>query len=91
MMLTRNLLMPEPGKHCDFDEFFYGSVTVGDRGQVVIPAEARSQLGIEAGDKLLVMRDPKVNGLMVCKLEAFMGMLDDLRNKIGEIQAEGGP
>lgn len=80
--------MPDLSKRCDFDEFFYGSVTVGDRGQVVIPAEARTQLGIEPGDKLLVMRDPKVNGLMVCKLEAFIGMLDDLRAKIGEIDRE---
>ena len=81
--------MSEKFNRCDFDEFFYGSVTVGERGQVVIPAEARTQLGIEAGDKLLVMRDPKVNGLMVCKLEAFIGMLDDLRAKIGEINEEG--
>ena len=36
---------------------FYGTVTVSDRGQVVIPAEARRDLGIEVGDKLLVFGD----------------------------------
>ena len=77
---------PEP---CGFDELFYGSVTVGDRGQIVVPAEARSQLGIEPGDKLLVMRDPKINGLMVCKLEAFIGMIEELRAKLGQLETEG--
>ncbi len=36
------------GKH------FYGAVTVGERGQVVIPMEARKEFGIEPGDKLVV-------------------------------------
>ena len=34
---------------------FYGSVTVSERGQVVIPAQARKDFGIEAGEKLLVL------------------------------------
>ena len=41
-----------------FDEAFYGSATVGERGQVVIPAEARQELGIEPGDKVLFMHHP---------------------------------
>jgi AbrB family looped-hinge helix DNA binding protein len=32
-------------------------VTVGERGQIVIPAEARKEHGIEVGDKLLVFSD----------------------------------
>ena len=36
---------------------FYGSVTVRERGQIVIPAAARGNFGIEAGDKLLVLGD----------------------------------
>ncbi len=37
---------------------FYGSVTVSDRGQIVIPAQARRDLGIEVGEKLLVISGP---------------------------------
>jgi AbrB family looped-hinge helix DNA binding protein len=37
------------GKH------FYGAVAVGERGQIVIPKEARDDFGIEQGDKLVVM------------------------------------
>ena len=32
-----------------------GIATVGSKGQIVIPAEARERLGIKEGDKLLVM------------------------------------
>lgn len=33
---------------------FFGSATVGERGQIVIPAEARSKLDIKPGDKLMI-------------------------------------
>jgi len=36
---------------------FYGSVTVSERGQIVVPAEARKDFNIKAGDKLLVFGD----------------------------------
>lgn len=32
----------------------YGAATVGERGQVVIPAEIRKAFKIKAGDKLIV-------------------------------------
>ena len=38
---------------------FYGAVTVSERGQIAIPAQARLDLGIEPGDKLLVLGDPE--------------------------------
>lgn len=34
---------------------FFGTVTVGERGQIAIPQEAREKYGIQAGDKLLVV------------------------------------
>ena len=33
----------------------YGTATVGTKGQVVIPADAREELGIQAGDRLYVV------------------------------------
>ena len=38
---------------------FYGSVTVSERGQIVIPIDARKDFGIKTGDKLLVFGDPE--------------------------------
>lgn len=38
---------------------FMGLATVGSKGQIVIPAEARIALKIKEGDKLLVMKGQK--------------------------------
>ena len=51
---------------------FYGASTVGERGQIVIPAEARKRYGIETGDKLLIMGTPDEKGL-------WLGKIDDIR------------
>ena len=37
---------------------FFGTVTVGARGQVVIPKDVRRLLGIKSGDKLVVTSGP---------------------------------
>ena len=33
---------------------FYGTTTLGEKGQVVIPAEARQSMEVKKGEKLLV-------------------------------------
>lgn len=60
----------------DFSDLFLGSATVGERGQIVIPAEARTALGIKAGDRLIVMRDPVHRCLSIGKLEHMREVLD---------------
>jgi AbrB family looped-hinge helix DNA binding protein len=71
-----------------FEYGFYGSVTVGERGQIVIPAEARHELGFAPGDKLLVMKHPNYHGLMVFKIEAIRGFLDEFSRHLARIEAE---
>ena len=44
---------------------FIGSASVGERGQIVIPAEARQRLGLKTGDKLLVFVNPLNNGIFL--------------------------
>ena len=39
------------------DNYFFGSVKVGDRGQIVIPIEARKVFNINSGDQILVFGD----------------------------------
>jgi len=81
----------EPMSKCtDYSKAFYGTSTVGERGQVVIPAEARAELGIHAGDKLLMLRHPAHAGLMMFKIEAareflneFSAMLEGAETKEG--------
>ena len=44
---------------------FYGSTTMGARGQLVIPAQARKDLDLKPGDQLVVMgKLGKVLGLI---------------------------
>lgn len=50
------------------EQAFHGAATVGERGQVVIPASAREELGISAGDKLLVFVHPSGSGVFFVKL-----------------------
>jgi AbrB family looped-hinge helix DNA binding protein len=50
---------------------FYGAITVSDRGQIVIPAEARRDFKIEVGDKLLVLGDLK-QGLALIKASTLL-------------------
>ncbi len=70
----------------NFDESFFGSVTVGERGQIVIPAEARHQLGIVSGEKLLVMRHPLHKGLMVFKFDAVKDFVDEFSRHLAKLE-----
>lgn len=57
------------------EDQFFGTVTVGERGQIVIPAEARRRLDINTGDKLLVIGHPASNGILFCRVERFREFL----------------
>lgn len=69
---------------------FYGAVTVGERGQIVIPAQARRDLRIEAGDKLLVLGDPE-QGLALAKLEMLMRNLEGSATLLQQLRGQGVP
>lgn len=69
-----------------FDQAFYGSVTVGERGQIVVPAEARAELGIEAGDKMLVMKHPIYKGLMIFKIDSVREFLDEFAAGLARVE-----
>jgi len=53
------------------DTRLYGTVKVGDRGQVVIPAEARKELDIKAGDLLFVMSGKNRRGIAMVKADTM--------------------
>lgn len=56
---------------------FLGATTVGERGQVVIPADARKAYGIEIGDKLLVFSRHRHAGLLLVKAELVNQLVSD--------------
>ena len=58
------------------DKYIFGVVKVGERGQIVIPKEAREVYEIKAGDSLLVLGDSK--GMAVLKTEIFQDKIDEM-------------
>ena len=61
---------------------FYGSVTVGERGQVAIPAAARRDLDIAPNAKLLVFGGPGKHTLMIIKAESVAEFIANATDKL---------
>lgn len=68
---------------------FMGASTVGERGQVVIPAEARERLDIKPGDKLLVFVHPAGWGVAFVKFDKLQEAQAELQRVIAEIGEVG--
>lgn len=54
--------------------YIFGVVKVGERGQIVIPKEAREQYEIKPGDSLMVLGDQK--GIAMLKKEVFQEIIN---------------
>ena len=59
--------VPPKGKH------LFGLVTVGDKGQIVIPAKARKIFEISTGNQLVVLGD-EGQGLALVKASNFLSL-----------------
>ena len=46
---------------------FFSITTIGERGQIVIPKDARDALQLSAGDKLVVLPSRRGNGVLLMK------------------------
>ena len=63
------LSLPPKGKH------LFGVVTVGEKGQIVIPAKARKVFDISAGDRVVILGDEE-QGLAIIKSERFLELAE---------------
>ena len=72
---TYHLNVPPKGRHV------FGVVTVGDKGQVVIPHKARKIFHIKSGDRMIVLGD-ETQGLALIRES-------DLLNLMNEVKKEG--
>ena len=66
------LELPPKGKH------LFGLVTVGDKGQIVIPAKARKLFKITPGDQLVVLGD-EGQGLAIMKAKDFLSIANMIK------------
>ena len=62
----------------------FGTTVVGPRGQLVIPVEARKELGVDAGTKLLVFSHFRGRGLIFVKVEAVGELLNIVSRRLTE-------
>jgi len=65
----------------------FGSVKVGERGQVVIPKEAREIFGIRPGDLLLVLGDTE-RGIALVKADALQEFARKILESTGNVREE---
>lgn len=56
-------------------EKFVGIAKVGEKGQIVIPKEARDMFDINPGDSIIVLCD-KAKGIALLKADAIEDMAD---------------
>lgn len=70
--VNRMKLAPAPkGKH------IWGTVVVGERGQIVIPKDARDTFDIKGGDRLIVLGEDD-SGIALIKVEEFEAKVNQL-------------
>lgn len=55
----------------------FGVVRIGDKGQIVIPKEAREVFGLKPGDSLLVLGDIS-KGIALVKTKVFDDVVEDV-------------
>jgi len=67
------LATPPKGKH------LFGLVTVGDKGQIVIPAKARKLFEISPGDQLVVLGD-EGQGIAIVKAESLLSLANMVKS-----------
>lgn len=74
---SEDLGLPPKGKH------MFGVVTVGDKGQIVIPAKARKIFDIKTGDRLFVLGE-EGEGLALISEEKFLAMAEMIKKAAGK-------
>lgn len=57
-------------------KYIFGICKVGEKGQIVIPVEARRVYGISAGDSLIMLGDKK--GMALVKAEVCTSLCDEV-------------
>lgn len=64
----------------------YGIATVGPKGQIVIPVDARKRLGVNPGDKVVIIgpeNKPKVIG--IASEEVFQKILETIGSRFSSL------
>lgn len=69
------------------DKKIYGFVTIGTKGQIVIPAEAREALGLGAGDHLFVVGSEKKGVLVLLPESSAIDFVGKINKQVEDFEA----
>lgn len=86
--LSRNMNEEEANQISPKGKQFFGVVKVGERGQIVIPKQAREMYQIHAGDKLVVLGEDETKGIAVLKSDDFLEFAEMIRNAESKDEVE---
>ena len=64
----------------------FGTATVGTKGQIVIPADAREELGIQSGDRLYVIGSKGASAVTFIKEEQLNEFIERLNINIENLK-----
>jgi len=74
--ISNNISEEEANNLAPKGKQFFGVVKVGERGQIVIPKQAREMYHIQAGDKLVILGEDATEGIAILKSEGFLELAD---------------
>jgi AbrB family looped-hinge helix DNA binding protein len=72
----------------NMDAHFYDVVTVGERGQVVVPSKARKELNIKPGDKLIAIKGVHGKALVLINMKEARETFNKMSKMFGEFAAK---
>jgi len=56
----------------DHSDLYFTTVTVGKKGQIIIPAKLRKELSIASDEQLVILSGPHHEGFTVLKTKSFI-------------------
>ena len=72
---------------------YYRDTIIGERGQIVIPAELRKKFGIETGDRFLVIGSERIDewgGFLLVKADIVSRLVHDIfGGRLEEVLSRG--
>lgn len=69
------------------DKKLYGTATVGTKGQVVIPSDAREAIGIKTGDRLYVVGSTSKKFVGLIKEEQLRALIEHITDNVETYKA----
>ena len=63
---------------CTHKRVFYGMVTISEKGQIALPVDIRRDLGIETGNRFIVVKRRDDGGILLLK----QNIMDEIIEKI---------